>query len=109
MINLLKEVGRRVTLHDLVQDIGNINKFLEPLDEGAVKRSNRDQGYFRTAMRGVLRLGADATLLYSVNDTHKNEIAPAMTGIAVFLCAYILDYYIFDKNYPGYWTKNDSL
>src|SRR3989338_107877 len=111
MTNLLQEIGKRVTLYDLVQDVDKINrfKFVGALDEDRVKKWYRIGAYSNLIGIGVTRLCGDAALLYYANQAHENqEIMPLLSGVAIGLFAYLLDYYIFDKNDPGYWRNNDS-
>ncbi len=108
MTNLLREIGRRVTLYDLVQDVDKINTFLEPLEEGRVKKWYRIGGYANLVGRGVTRLCGDATLLYYANNAHENqEIMPLLSGAVICLFGYLLDYYMFDVKDPGYWRNDD--
>ncbi|MDP3698485.1 MAG: hypothetical protein Q8R47_02765 [Nanoarchaeota archaeon] len=111
MANLLKEIGKRVTLYDLVQDVDKINrfKFVGALDVDRVKKWYRIGAYANLVGRGVTRLCADAALVYWADKAHENqEIMPLLSGAAICVFGYLLDYYIFDKNDPGYWRNDGS-
>ncbi len=108
MTNLLKEIGRRATLVDLVQDVEEINKFLEPLDEGRMKTSYKLRGYFRTATRGALRAGGYSALIYGIQQAQETQNNMHIGwGIAMCVFTFIMDYYGLERLVPAYWKEDD--
>jgi len=109
MSNLLKEIGRRATLVDLIQDTKEINKFLEPLEEGRMKTCYKLGGYFRTAMRGGLRVGGYSALLHGIQQAQETQNNMHIGwGIAMGVFAFIMDYYGFERLVPPYWKEDDN-
>ncbi len=106
MTNLLREIGRRVTLVDLVQDSEKIDNYLKTFEEGSRKNWRKFGGYFSLAMRSIVRVGADAIFLYYAHEAYqKQEITPLLSGVFIGIFTYVVDSHVFDKT--GYWREDD--
>ena len=103
MVNLLKEIARRVTLLDILEESKQADKFFQTIaDED--KRSWYSFKYLtRTACRvttrllvgdGVALAGIAASSMYSDNRW-------VTMGSATFVAAYLIDYILFDYLQPA--------
>ena len=102
-MSFAKEVVKRVTLHDLVQDNDAV---LEMIDHYELdhKRSRKIGYTARNASRALFRLNGDiwagmSTYVAFYNTDHIPQLAlSAITGLAL---GYGLDYLFYDKLFPS--------
>jgi hypothetical protein len=109
MANIPKEIVKRVTLTDLLEGVKEGKEFLNPLDEGRMKSSLTAAVYVRNVFRGLIRLGGDAALLYGVHEAYQTQdTKQVLYGTAMFLTAYLLDHWIYDRVQPPFWKKDED-
>lgn len=104
MANLLKEIGRRVTLIDIIEQANEADKYTSTLEEDKrfiYSANNLLKNACRIAFRmaGNLEAAIGTYLAFTSPEHIREALVLGSAGIAM----YVLDYYAFDcrkKNDP---------
>lgn len=113
MVNILKEIVRRVTLYDIIEQSTEADKILHKLDNHNKEYALRFEHLTRHACRimfrmaGNLEIALGAYFVYTAASVDPEQIPNSVLLAAGGVLTYLVDYAIFDKMNPLP-TKKDS-
>ena len=113
MVGLLKEIGRRVTLYDIIQQAKETDKLMAAAEEDE-KFSLNLQYLTRHACRAMFRVAGNLEIAlagyfgYTAATVDPDQVPMCvLLGVGGIL-TYLADYAIFDKMNPLPTTKDDQ-
>lgn len=114
MANLLKEIGRRVSLYDIVEQSTETDKILSNLDNDPKKYALRFEYLSRHACRAMLRMTGNLEIAlgayfgYTAASIDPEQVPKSVILAAGGVLTYLADYVIFDKINPLPTNKKKS-
>ena len=114
MNNLLKEIGRRVALQDIIEQAKQADKLVQAAESEREKYSLSFQYLTRHACRAMFRVAGNLEVVlagyfgYTAASVDPEQVPMCvLLGIGGVL-TYLADYALFDKISPLPTTKDDS-
>ena len=112
MANFLKEIGRRVTLYDIIEQAKETDKLLQDVNNEKEKYSLGFQYLTRHACRVMFRMAGDLELAlagyygYTAASVDPEQVPKCVLLALGGILTYLADYAIFDRISPLPTTKD---
>lgn len=94
MANLLQEIGKKITLIDLIQEVKQERELADMLDDGELK-DKISELYFSNAVRGLVRTFGNAAFIYGLYHAFTDPdhlLKYALISVAIPSTSYFLEH-----------------